>query len=208
MIEKNIQISESLGGMLEQMDAQQVQIVQDMFQHYMEQYQDLRLNNNAESVVSSIHDTVDQATNENIEKSEHTVSCSKGCSFCCFQRVDISDDEATLILAYTKEIGFEIDYELLERQAEAKDEKEFNALRPRHRRCVFLNKEGECSIYEHRPSSCRKLVVISDPNLCDTVKNKGAEIGKLVDIEAEVITSSSLNIRESGSMAEMILKQK
>lgn len=208
MQEKEIKISESLGGMLEQMDAQQVQVVRDMFTFYMEQYQDLRLGNNAESVSSAIHDTVSKAIEESIEESEHKVNCGKGCSFCCFQRVDISDDEATLILAYTEEIGFEIDYNLLERQAKTKNEKEYNDLRPRHRRCAFLDKEGDCSIYEHRPNSCRKLVVISDPNLCDTVKNKGAQVGKLVSIEAEVITAASLNIREAGSMAEMILKQK
>jgi Fe-S-cluster containining protein len=207
MQEKEVKISGVLGAMLEQMDIQQVGHLTDMFTFYMEQYQDLRVNNNAESVSSAIHDSVDKSVEESIEKSEHEVKCGKGCSFCCFQRVDISDDEATLILSYTKEIGFDINHEVLERQAKTKDINEFNDLTPKHRRCVFLDKEGDCSIYEHRPSSCRKLVVISDPALCDTVKNKDAETGKLVDIEAEVITAASLNIRESGSMAEMILKQ-
>ena len=193
--------------MLEQMDEQQTQIVRDMFKHYMEQYTELRVTNNAETVSSAIHDTVSRAMNESIMKSEHKISCQRGCSLCCFQRVDISDDEATLLLSYSKEISYVIDYEILERQSKTKNVKEFNTLRPRHRRCVFLNEDNECGVYEHRPNSCRKLVVISSPDLCDTVKNKGAEIGKLVDIEAEVITSSSLNVRESGSLAEMILKQ-
>ena len=61
MIEKNIKVSESLGGMLEQMDGQQTQVVRDMFTFYMEQYADLRVNNNAESVASAIHDTVSKA---------------------------------------------------------------------------------------------------------------------------------------------------
>jgi Fe-S-cluster containining protein len=209
MIEKNIEISDSLGGLIKQMDGQQVQIVRDMFQHYMEQYSELRTKHNAETVVSSIHDLIDQAMKElEVQHPNNEISCKAGCSFCCYQRVDISDDEATLLLAYAREIGYEIDYSKLERQSKAKDEKEYMKLRPRHRRCVFLNEENECGVYQHRPSACRKLVVISDPNLCDTVANKGAEVGRLVSLEAEVVTSSSLNVRESGSMAEMILKQK
>lgn len=209
MIEKNIEISDSLGGLMKQMDGQQIQVVQEMFSHYMGQYAELRVENNAESVSSAIHDLVDQAMNElEAQHPNETVSCKSGCSFCCYQRVDISDDEATLLLAYSKEIGFEIDFDKLKKQSETKDEKDFMGLRPRHRRCVFLNKENECGVYEHRPSACRKLVVISDPKLCDTIANKGAEVGRLVSLEAEVVTSSSLNCTESGSMAEMILKHK
>ena len=102
MQEKEIKISESLSGMLEQMDAPQVEMVRESFAFYMEQYETLRLTNNAESVSSAIHTAVSEAINEAVEESEHTPTCGKGCSFCCFQRVDISSDEATLILAYTR----------------------------------------------------------------------------------------------------------
>lgn len=207
MKQKEIKISQSLSGILEQMDENQVAIVQDMFSFYMEQYQELRLNNNAESVSAAIHDSVSEFIDETISESKHTSTCSKGCSFCCFQRVDISDDEATLIISYSKEIGFEIDLETLKHQQHAKSDIEFSILPTILKRCVFLDKKGECSIYKHRPSSCRKLVVMSDPKLCDTVSNPNGEIGKIVSLEAEVITSSSLNVRDFGSMSEMILKQ-
>ena len=191
MQEKNIKISESLGGLMEQMDNNQINMVRESFAFYMEQYENLRLSNNAESVSSAIHDTVSEAMNEGLKESEHKASCGRGCSFCCFQMVEISDDEATLILSYTKEIGFEIDYETLKHQQHAKDDVEFGILPLNLRRCVFLNKENECSIYEHRPSSCRKLAVMTPANLCDTEKNKGAQVGKIVSMEAEIVTASS-----------------
>ena len=208
MTEKEIQISESLGGLIKQMDGEQVAHVKEMFSFYMEQFSQLKATTNSESISSAIHDTVQQAINEQIAQADRPISCSRGCNFCCYQRVDISDDEAILLLAYSKEIGFEIDFEKLERQAKAKDDKEFMALRPRHKRCVFLNKEGDCGVYEHRPSVCRKYVVVSPAEDCDTVKYPNGRIEKLVDLEAEVLTSSSLNYTESGSLAEMILKHR
>lgn len=205
MIEKKVSISESLQGLLQQMTPQQEQYVIEMFQFYMEQYGELRIENNAESVSDAIHKAVDNSMQESIDESEEKVTCGKGCSFCCYQQVDISDDEATLITEYTREISLEIPYDKLEKQAEEKDYKQ---LPFQEKKCVFLNEEDSCSIYEHRPSACRKLVSVSEPSLCDIEKHPNGEIKKLVSIEAEVMTSSSLNVRESGSMAKMLIAAK
>jgi hypothetical protein len=51
-----------------------------------------------------------------------------------------------------------------------------------------------------------KLIVVSDPKNCDTENNLGAQVGKLVDVEAEVLTAAALNATASGSMAEMLIK--
>jgi len=205
MIEKKVTISQSLQGLLSEMTPQQEQIVVGMFQHYMEQFSDLRTTNNAESVSDAVHKSIDACIEEAIEeKEDEVVSCGNGCSFCCFQQVDISDDEATLLTDYSREIEKEIDYDTLKRQLAAED---YGSLPIKDRRCVFLEVDS-CSVYEHRPSACRKLIVVSDANLCDTEKNKGAEVKKLVNLEAEVMTSASLNFRESGSMAKMLIKSK
>jgi Fe-S-cluster containining protein len=208
MIKKKVTISESLQGLLKQMNPQQEQMVVQMFQHYMEQFAELRVANNAESVSDAVHKQVDEMMAEVIaeaNKTKEKVSCGKGCSFCCFQQVDISDDEATLITEYTREIGKEIDYDMLQKQFATKD---YGTLPLKERKCIFLDDMDSCSIYEHRPSACRKLVVVNDPALCDTEKNKGAEVKRLVSLEAEVVTSASLNFRESGSMAKMLIEAK
>jgi len=207
MIEKKVTISESLQEMLSNMTSEQEQIVVEMFQHYMEQFSNLRVEHNAETVSDAIHKSVDNCMEETIQESqnnkEETISCGKGCSFCCFQQVDISEDEATLIKEYSREIGKEIDYKTLEIQAQAEL---YSDLSAKERKCVFLDDMDSCSIYEHRPSACRKLIVVSEPTLCDTENNKGAQIKKLVSLESEVITAASLNFIESGSMANMLIK--
>jgi Fe-S-cluster containining protein len=203
-----LKISESLAGLMSQMNEKQQGIVADMIAFYKQQYSSLRNLNNAESVSSSIHNEIDKIMDETIrEEKVHKVSCSKGCSFCCYLFTEISDDEATLLTAYSKEIGFEIDYDYLEKQS-VETEEDFQKLRYRTRRCVFLDKEGGCSVYQHRPMACRKLLSVSDSSKCDTQKRNGEQIAKLASVEAEAITAAVLNERETGSIAKMLLKQK
>jgi len=203
-----VYISESLSDMLQQMTPQQQNIVQEMFTDYSYQYRTLRQTNDAKSLASAFHDSVQQAIDEQIsEQTEYKVTCGKGCSFCCFQQVDISDDEAELLTEYSKEKNIKIDYSHLEKQL-SKDTDEYNKLPIKDRKCVFLDGFASCSVYEHRPSACRKLISVSEPIACDTENNLGAEVGKLVSVEAEVLTSSMLNVRESGSMAKMLISKK
>jgi len=207
MSERKINISDSLSSILEKMTESELEATRKMFSFYMEQYDTLRLENNAESVSSAMHGAIDGAMADIIKETKEKPSCGKGCSFCCFLQVDISDDEAVLLKEYSREIGVDIDYNHLEKQLSASNE-EFLKLPLSERKCVFLDGFASCKVYEHRPSACRKLLVVSDPALCDTDKNMGAKVGRLVSVEAEVLTSSLLNARESGSMAKMLIKAK
>ena len=207
-IKKAISISESLAGLLSQMNNKQKDLVRKMFEFYMNQYKELRSKHNAESVAAAIHNEIDLRMSETVaSEKEEKVTCRNGCAFCCFMKADISDDEAVLLTEYAKEINFEIDYEKLEKQNVGSDE-EFLKIPYKDRRCIFLNKENSCSVYEHRPSACRKLLVVSKKEFCDTDKNLGVQVKRLANVEAEVLSSSSLNVRESGGMAKMLLKAK
>jgi len=203
-----IKISESLSGILQKMNPQQQEMVQGMFEHYMLQYRELRETNDAKSLAKGFHDLVQQAMDEEVAKqTEYEVTCGKGCSFCCYLQVDVSDDEAELLTEFAKEKNIDIDYSHLEKQL-VDDADKHNKLPFQDRKCVFLDNFASCKVYEHRPSSCRKYLSVSEPSACDTDKNLGAEVGKLVNVEAEVITSSMLNARKSGSMAEMLILKK
>ena len=203
-----LQISESLSGLLAQMNPKQQSLVAEMIDFYMKQYKSLREGNNAESVSSAIHDAIEQAMIEAVENEKNEKpSCGKGCSFCCYMKTDISDDEAVLLTAYSKEIGFKIDYDYLKKQLVSKDE-DYMKLKLSERKCVFLDKEGACSVYQHRPMACRKLIVVSDKSKCDTEKNNGAQVKRLASVEAESISAAVLNTRKSGGLAEMMLKAK
>jgi Fe-S-cluster containining protein len=205
-----IKISESLSGMLQQMSPKQQDNVSEMITFYYEQYQEMVKENPKDriSVAASIHRAIDQSIESQVKQEKtHVVSCGKGCSFCCFLRVDISNDEAELLTKYAKQKGVKIDYKKLVGQL-TNDNDEFMKLSIKERRCVFLSEHGTCNVYEHRPSACRKLIVVSDPSNCDTDTKLGAEVGKLVDLEAEVMMSASLAATKSGSMAEMLIKSK
>jgi Fe-S-cluster containining protein len=205
---KPLNISESLSDLLHQMTPNQQDQVSEMMTFYYEQYQEMVKGNPKDriSVAAGVHRAVQQSLDSQIkQEKEHKVSCKKGCSFCCFLRVDITNDEADLLTTYAKEQKVEIDYEKLKKQITPNND-EFMKLPAKDRKCIFLNDFGSCKVYKHRPSSCRKLIVVSDPYTCDTENNLGAQIGKLVDLEAEVITAASLNATPSGSMAEMLIK--
>lgn len=206
----NVKISESLNDLLNMLNPKQQDAVLEMFQFYYKEYQrllkeyPLHPEKVAYNMQLFVQECMDQKVKEMESTSEETVSCRKGCSFCCFQFVDVTFEEAVLITKYCEENNIEIDFERLKKQSSV-DHKSFNELPIKDKRCVFLGKDNSCSIYSVRPSTCRKLVVVSDPKLCDTETNKGAQIAKLVDVEAEVVSNSASNATKSGSLSQMML---
>ena len=141
------------------------------------------------------------------EKEGRTISCGKGCGFCCFQRVDITSDEAVLINGIAKEEKIEIDKNVLAKQAMCKDHKDHIALPVNVRKCMFLDKDMSCKIYEYRPGSCRTVLVISEPEKCNTETHKKGKITRLNHISAEgELVATHMAAKETGGMAEMLIK--
>lgn len=93
-------------------------------------------------------------------------ACSKGCSNCCHQRVELSQTEADTIAHNIKRKAVQLSpaYKLPDMDA-------FGSTTP----CNFLV-EGECSIYEHRPFMCRNYVNLDKDNLLCSFENW--ELGK------------------------------
>jgi Fe-S-cluster containining protein len=207
-MKKLVYMSSTLSNMLAKMSPAGQDEVAAAFQFYSEEYERAKRDNpgNEISVAAAFQDKVQQKMDELAKNTDHKINCGKGCSFCCFQHVAITDDEAQLMLEYAKEKNVEIDYERLERQQKAKSDVEFKALPVKDRRCVFLNSFASCSIYDHRPMACRKVLVVSDPLDCDTENRPGAQVGQLVDVEAEVMASAAMDVTESGGMADVLLK--
>lgn len=94
------------------------------------------------------------------------LSCGKGCHACCRQNVTIWEDEAAVIADYCKEHGIDIPRAYLEEHLKYGWKE---VARTEVGWCVFL-KDGLCSIYPVRPLACRKYLVVSHPDKCDTVK--------------------------------------
>jgi Fe-S-cluster containining protein len=135
------------------------------------------------------------------EENKKEIQCKAGCTFCCFIEIDVSGDEAAVIIDYCRENGIEIDREYLTKQAAA-GRKTYSDLS----RCVFL-KENLCSIYPVRPIACRKHWVKTDPALCDFSKNIVNQVGGYFDVNTEILASAMLNVDEAGPLEKALLSE-
>lgn len=98
--------------------------------------------------------------------------CSKGCSHCCYQAIPIAIYEARYIGEHINKPPIEL------KQRISRDVMSFSDQTP----CPFLL-EGECSIYEHRPLTCRTHVTFDKDNywcLYENWDKPGAAIPKPV----------------------------
>jgi len=102
---------------------------------------------------------VDQVV-DHYDKKGNPISCGKGCSFCCHQHVACLPEEVEILFLKHSD---SINIHKLESQVRDWGNSE--------KSCVFL-KNGECSVYEDRPMMCRRMIVNSPSENCDTSKGK------------------------------------
>lgn len=98
------------------------------------------------------------------------VSCKKGCSACCHMEVEVTTYEAAILHKIIAD-GKVIDRERLQRQSLRTVGDDLWKKGPRllENRCVFLNDEGACGIYENRPVMCRRHSVTTPAKNCETL---------------------------------------
>jgi hypothetical protein len=167
---------------------------------YTVQLKNLRTQNRA-ATISEVYKAIDNFFLNAPEENKKEIQCKTGCTACCFIDVDVSGDEAALIIDHCKENGIEIDREYLTKQAVA-GRTTFSALS----KCVFL-KDNLCSIYPVRPIACRKHWVKTDPALCDFSDNIVNQVGGYFDVNTEILASALLNIETMGSFEKMLLSE-
>lgn len=177
-----------------------------LMKHYQEQLR-RTVREQPEGVAMGLHQLVDQAVAHTNATSEHgkDVSCRKGCNHCCKLPMHILKAEALLALHHAREHGIKFDVDRLRRQR-GHTFKDWQAVAIEDRTCVFLAQDGTCSIYEVRPSVCRKYQVINPPEHCDTIQFYGHRTAKLVSPDAEAAVSSAMNYHAHGPMADMLLE--
>ena len=149
----------------------------------------------------ALHQLLDQA----LQSAAHIpVSCRKGCSGCCHYEIEITQDEAALLAAVVWG-GVDVDYDRLAKQAarERKSAEWSNILRPENR-CVFLDTDGACRVYEHRPSACRRHLVTSPAEACST---PGQPVAPVEVLLAEILLSAALSLEgvTYASLSKMLL---
>jgi Fe-S-cluster containining protein len=165
--------------------------------------------NDPSFVAASMHRRIDRHMRERDagdREGTSGVSCSRGCSACCFQNVTTSEPEAKLAYEAALGAGHALDIERLRKQAEHDADTYQQALAHSERRCVMLKDDGDCAIYAARPAACRTYRVVTPPDLCDTVANPGARILSLTTPHAEVVISAAMQSFRYGSFAALLLE--
>jgi|GEM_PF-2030078 len=141
------------------------------------------------------HDVMDEVLQRDritIPGSEH-IRCSKGCSHCCHEAVEIWPHEAALLIEVMRETGRTLDQARLERQSRYTVDS-WRQQPATDKACAFLGDDGACTVYESRPNACRKLLVVTDPALCDATHGKPEEVARWHSWEAELMESAALEV--------------
>lgn len=125
------------------------------------------------------------------------ISCRKGCAHCCHLYVTVTEPEAKLLA----ENIHRADLGRLKAQA-GKTLDQFMRLPYGDRKCAFLGRRDECTVYEHRPLVCRSHLVVSKPRHCDS--RKGGTVKAYTIHNAEILISATRAVFSSGGMAEMV----
>lgn len=115
-------------------------------------------------------------------RNKHTITCRKGCSYCCKQAVVISVPEALAMLygiyGSEKKSGYFESWIVpkikQQRTICLSTVTTSKTWFKDQRSCVFLKMGGECWVYQDRPAVCRALLVGSAPEKC------GLPVGQVI----------------------------
>lgn len=130
--------------------------------------------------------------------------CTLGCTACCYTQVSVTEDEARLLTLRIKE-GVDVDKDRLRIQMKAgNDDQAFFNLSYENRKCIFLNNEGACKVYEDRPSVCRTNAVLGRSDQCDT--SESVQPTRLVKTSNAdmAIYAAYLSSREAGTLPYLV----
>jgi len=117
------------------------------------------------------------------------IYCHNGCSNCCSLSVNCSFPEAVAIareLTVEQIVALKAKIPLLQQiSRQAEDLKDYlRQFRNQFGGCPFLDAAGSCSIYPHRPLSCRALLSTRNSSWC------GVDFAELYPLERDAFISS------------------
>lgn len=177
------------------------ELLEQMIFYYINEYENVKKQSNNVSAIFSIQNHMDTVIKENYV--DRVFSCKAGCYYCCEQYVEITDDEAELIMRWVKRNNIPLFKRKLLKQRHY-DLSNWRSLNAIDRRCVFLGKNKQCRIYDYRPLVCRKHFSAGDPKDCDVSVSKIIPLG--FDMHVEAILSAVMTKSNMDGMATQLLK--
>ena len=160
----------------------------------------------APTVAREAHIAIDEvlARDRAASAASGDIQCRRGCDRCCRVPVEIWPHEAALLAETVRKTGVELDQARLERQARH-TAGTWRQQPAADTTCVFLGGDGACRVYEVRPNACRKLLVLSDPALCDPEKYTPDSVERWFSWEAEILESAALEVFGAALMPKLLL---
>lgn len=160
----------------------------------------------APAIARSTHGAMNAVLSSDRAKNpgSENIQCGKGCSHCCREAVEIWPQEAALLAGVVREAGMRLDHARLERQS-AYSVDTWRQQPAADKACLFLGSDGACTVYESRPNACRKLLVVTDPALCDAEKSQPESVGRWFSWEAELMESAALKVFGAALMPGALL---
>lgn len=158
------------------------------------------------SVAREVHGVMDSVLERDRSSSAASgdIRCRRGCDHCCRGPVEIWPHEAALLVEAVRAAGMELDKARLERQSQYTPDN-WRAQPLADRACVFLGDDGACRVYAARPNACRKLLVVSDPALCDADRHPPESVGRWFSWEAEMMEVAALEVFGGTLMPRLLL---
>lgn len=122
-------------------------------------------------------------------------SCKRGCAHCCHLFVTTTNEEADFIYKIVKDKNIPLSRKRLSYQARFKRPSDYFTKFGKRTRCVFLNDQNDCMIYNYRPISCRKYFVVSHPDQCQPDgSGEFQTVSAFLQLSPEVLASAHLNL--------------
>lgn len=186
-----------------------------------------RANAQLKTQMSDAYDKLDQVIDAEVDKvrAETTISCTKGCAFCCDQVITGTLIEAEYIVARYPALAHAAAPELRRQEArmselgladmglglqgpEAERRQHFlDRWYAQRVPCAFLDPATkECRIYDARPYACRAHFAITQPaSICDARPDPDKPNGYDVPMMSALDTSPIAESEASGRFAEVYI---
>lgn len=176
-----------------------------IYDRHMEQFRSAGAMS-ASDLARNTHQAMDALLEQDRENGagSENIRCGKGCSHCCREAVEIWPQEAALLAETLTASGRVLDMARLARQS-AYTVDTWRQQPIADKACAFLGVDGACTVYESRPNACRKLLVVTDPVLCDAEQSKPDSVGRWFSWEAELMESAALEVFGASLMPAALL---
>jgi len=128
--------------------------------------------------IPTIYSVIEDVTQQLLEQSKVNTTCKKGCSFCCYIPIELSEAEFQYLLTGLDDKPNKTQ---LKRQwnGEVKGDGSWvDTTQYKTRKCSLL-RNGICTVYETRPLACRTYLSASPPEHCDSKNNPKHQVQKV-----------------------------